>query len=200
MKRLQLNKTELRNQKENLARYGRYLPLLEVKKRQLQQEADLIRSRIREVIGEMEELRKAMAGWVALLGEDVGLKHLVRIETVRTGTDNVTGIDVPVFQEAVLARERYDLFVFPVWVDAAVAAVARLLVLRAEKGVLDERHAIITRELRITTQRVNLFERVKIPEARERIHRIQIRLADQQASAMGWARMAKSKLAEARTS
>ena len=200
MKKLQLNKTELRNQKENLARYGRYLPLLEVKKRQLQMEADRVRARMRELVSEIQRVRKGMAEWVALLGEDVGLRRLVWLEAIHTGTENVTGIDVPVFQEAVLGRDRYDLFIFPLWVDAAVATVARLLVLKAEKSVLDERYRIIMAELRSTTQRVNLFERVKIPEALEAIHRIHVRLSDQQASAMGWARMAKTKLAAERAS
>jgi len=200
VKRYQLNKTELRNQKENLARYGRYLPLLEVKKRQLQQEADRVRARRREVNAEIQDVRKAMAEWVGLLGEDVGLRRLVRLEAVQTGTENVTGIDVPVFREAVLARERYDLFLFPLWVDAAVATVARLLVMKAEKSVLDERYRLVMAELRTTTQRVNLFERVKIPEAREAIHRIHIRLSDQQAAAVGWARMAKAKRTSERTS
>ena len=195
MKRLRLNKTELRNQKENLARYGRYLPLLEVKKRQLQQEAERVRARTRELVSEVQRVRTGLEGWVALLGEDVGLRRLVRLQAVRTGTENVAGIDVPVFREAIVVRERYDLFIFPLWVDAAVVAVSRVLVLKAEKSVLDERYRLIMEELRTTTQRVNLFERVKIPEARDAIHRIHIRLSDQQAAATGWARTAKKKLA-----
>ena len=52
---------------------------------------------------------------------------------------------------------------------------------------------LIEQELRVVAQRVNLFEKVKIPEARENIRRIQIYLGDQQTNAVGRAKIAKAK-------
>ena len=53
---------------------------------------------------------------------------------------------------------------------------------------------ILRQELRITTQRVNLFEKIKIPEAREAIRRIKIYLGDQTANAVGRSKIAKRKI------
>ena len=56
---------------------------------------------------------------------------------------------------------------------------------------------LLERELRSTAQRVNLFEKVKIPEARENIRVIGIYLGDQQTSAVVRGKIAKKKLQEA---
>ena len=54
----------------------------------------------------------------------------------------------------------------------------------------------LERELRATAQRVNLFEKVKIPEAKENIRVIGIYLGDQQTSAVVRGKIAKKKLQE----
>jgi vacuolar-type H+-ATPase subunit D/Vma8 len=43
-------------------------------------------------------------------------------------------------------------------------------------------------------QRVNLFEKIKIPEAREAVRRIRIHLGDEMTAAVGRAKIAKRKL------
>ena len=49
-------------------------------------------------------------------------------------------------------------------------------------------------ELKTTTQRVNLFEKVKIPEAKENIRLIGIYLGDQQTSSVVRGKIAQKKL------
>ena len=49
-------------------------------------------------------------------------------------------------------------------------------------------------ELRVATQRVNLFEKVKMPEAEEAIRRIKIYIGDQMANAVGRSKAAKKKI------
>ncbi len=55
---------------------------------------------------------------------------------------------------------------------------------------------LLEQELRSTAQRVNLFEKVKIPEAKENIRVIGIYLGDQQTSAVVRGKIAKKKLQE----
>ena len=61
------------------------------------------------------------------------------------------------------------------------------------RRLAEEQLQLIEQELRVVAQRVNLFEKVKIPEARENIRRIQIYLGDQQTNAVGRAKIAKEK-------
>lgn len=58
------------------------------------------------------------------------------------------------------------------------------------------RWSFLEQELRSTAQRVNLFEKVKIPEAKENIRVIGIYLGDQQTSAVVRGKIAKKKLQE----
>jgi len=60
--------------------------------------------------------------------------------------------------------------------------------------VLTRQRELLAQELRITSQRVNLFEKVKIPEARNNIRMIRIYLGDQQTAAVVRGKMSKSKL------
>jgi V/A-type H+-transporting ATPase subunit D len=66
--------------------------------------------------------------------------------------------------------------------------------LQAQAVVLEEQLRRLARELRLTAQRVNLFEKIKIPEAQDHIRRLAIYLGDQQTAAFGWALESKRKL------
>ncbi len=68
----------------------------------------------------------------------------------------------------------------------------------AKLKVLEEQVRLLQKELTKIIQRVNLFEKVKIPEAREIIRRIRIQLSDEMAAAVGRAKIAKAKLTENR--
>jgi V/A-type H+-transporting ATPase subunit D len=59
---------------------------------------------------------------------------------------------------------------------------------------LKRQDALVREELRITTQRVNLFEKVMIPQARENIKKIQICLGDMQTAAVVTGKIAKEKI------
>ena len=68
--------------------------------------------------------------------------------------------------------------------------------LRIERDIIREQNRLIVQELRVTTQRVNLFEKVKIPEAKENIRLIQISISDNDIAAVARSKIAKKKLQE----
>jgi hypothetical protein len=55
------------------------------------------------------------------------------------------------------------------WVDAGVKKLQEIFAFDIELSILERQAALLAAELRITTQRVNLFEKVKIPETKENI-------------------------------
>ncbi|HPM07141.1 MAG TPA: V-type ATP synthase subunit D, partial [Treponemataceae bacterium] len=67
-----------------------------------------------------------------------------------------------------------------------------------EAEVLEEQIRLLSRELRVTTQRVNLFEKVKIPETKAHIKKITVYLGDQQVAAVVRGKISKKNL-EAKT-
>jgi len=199
MAKIKFTKNELKAQRDALKRFLRYLPTLELKKRQLMQEIRKIEHQLEDVQRRETEAMAAVRGWVRLLSEEVGLGDVVRLTGVETREGNIAGVTIPIFVEARFATRPYDLFAMPLWVDWAVELIVRVARLRAEREVLATQHALLREELRITTQRVNLFEKVKIPESRENIRQIQIFLGDQQTNAVVRGKIAKTKLLEAET-
>jgi V/A-type H+-transporting ATPase subunit D len=82
----------------------------------------------------------------------------------------------------------------PLWVDHALEALRAIVALREEIATIEKGIEILRNELRITTQRVNLFEKVKIPESLEAIRIIKIYIGDQMANAVGRSKIAKRKI------
>ena len=83
-----------------------------------------------------------------------------------------------------------QLFTYPAKRGGGVSFQEEIQVI--EKGI-----SILKHELRITTQRVNLFEKIKIPEAKEAIRRIKIYISDQMTNAVCRSKIAKNKIEEA---
>ncbi len=193
MPRINLNKTELKKQRDALQRFQRYLPLLQLKKQQLQTEVERVRREQAGVLEVGQRQREALLGWIALLAEEVGLETLIMLERVEITWVTIAGVKVPIFVAAQIRSEPYDLLVTPPWVDRAIEALRALLALQAEATVLEEQARRLGLELRLTAQRVNLFENIKIPEAQENIRRLGIYLGDQQTAAFGWALETKRK-------
>ena len=77
-----------------------------------------------------------------------------------------------------------------------MAALRKIVELRMEREVIRKQYDLIQTELRVTTQRVNLFEKVKIPECKDNIRRIGIYLGDMDTSAVVRSKIAKNKLQE----
>lgn len=199
MPKLKLTKNELRRQKDALKRYERYRPTLQLKKQQLRQELERVRAEHREAQRRFDETMERFTHWIELWGEDIELDRWFGIRRVDVSWDNIAGVDVPVFNAVRFRLEPYDLFETPLWADRATEVLRELISREAELLVLAEQERLIAREWRLTAQRVNLFEQVKIPEARENLKRISVYLADQQTAAFGWSLMIKRKLNAATT-
>jgi len=179
MPKVKLTKTELKTQKDALARFARFLPLLQLKKQQLQTEIAHLRAKADEIARERGALFAGIENWVGLPADDSAEIPIV-LESVVTGAGNIAGVAIPVFERIETSRPETDLFATPAWVDDAADAAGKLMEISARENVLNDEIRLIAEELRVTSQRVNLFEKVKIPECRENIRVITIALGDEQ--------------------
>ena len=196
MASIKLTKNELKVQKDALKMYRRYLPTLTLKKQQLQVEIYAIRSKAAAVRKEREVLEKGFDDWIAVFSEQNAFPdHVVTVSNIRKGEGNIAGVTIPTFEGADFTRGDYDLYETPLWVDIAAYHMEKALSLDLEAEVLEEQVRLLEAELHATSQRVNLFEKVKIPETEENIRKISIYLADQQVNAVVRPKIAKRKIA-----
>ena len=190
------NKTALKGQRDALAKYQKFLPILLLKKMQLQLVIRQLEPVLEAKRRELEETLANVKPWAKLLSEpSVDIEDYLQIEEVRTKKDNIAGVEVPEFDKVLYKDFLYSLFATPPWLDTAVAVLRSLVALREELRVLLTKEALLKEELRTTTQRVNLFEKKLIPELRENIRKIKIFLGDEETAAVGRAKLAKGKLA-----
>ena len=194
MARIKLTKTEMKAQTDALKRFQRFLPMLQLKKQQLQAEIASIQSRLDEVSGREKTANEAVDKWIALFaGSKEELQALVKVQRVVTDTANIAGITIPVFKSIDATVADIDLYATPAWYDDAAATITKMLSLKAERTVLARQRDLITQELTMTSQRVNLFEKVKIPECKENIRVIKIAIGDEQTASVTRGKIAKSR-------
>ena len=141
--------------------------------------------------------------WIAVFAEntifdeDKRIENLIQPDTVICKSENIAGVSVPAFEELTFKDISYDVDDYPLWVDTALIKLREIARLDALVSVIRKKVTLLERELRSTSQRVNLFEKVKIPEAKENIRVIGVYLGDQQTAAVVRGKISKKKLVEA---
>ncbi len=196
MAKIKLTKNELKVQKDALKMYRRYLPTLTLKKQQLQSEIRVIEAKAKAVRQQREALEQGFSDWIAVFSEkDAFPENVITVSNIKKGKGNIAGVDIPTYEGADFCRHDYDLYYTPLWVDIAANHMEKAISLDLEAQVLDEQVSLLERELLATSQRVNLFEKVKIPETEKNIKKISIYMADQQVSAVVRSKISKRKIA-----
>ncbi len=196
---VKLTKNEQKKQKDQLKQFTRYLPTLQLKKQQLQMVIRGIEAEVAKLKVDQQKLIDGMQDWICVyaenkvFAEDKKLSNLVKIDRVVRVKSNIAGVTIPEFKELTFQEIEYDLNEYPLWVDDGIETLREYARLDALISTLDVQMDLLGKELRTTSQRVNLFEKVKIPEAKINIKRISIYLGDQQASAVVRGKIAKSK-------
>ena len=194
MAKIKPTKTELKAQTDALKRFQRFLPMLQLKKQQLQGEIASIVQKAEETTARERAVRDDLDRWVGLFATDEELlAGLVKVKSVNTGMANVAGVTIPTFESIETDVKEVDAWSTPAWVDNAVDTTTQILSLQCERSIYQEQKALIEKELQLTSQRVNLFEKVKIPECREAIRKIKIAIGDEQTAAVTRGKIAKGR-------
>lgn len=191
---LALNKTSLKQRRDQLALFQRFLPSLDLKRQQLI--ADLQRSKgtLVETGKEIEALLNSQLGLFALLGaSEQELSGVVSIEKLTIEEENVLGVRLPVLGEIRFAVREYSMLAKPCWVDFLVELLQKMALLKLRLQNEQTRVTRLNEAVRRITQRVNLFDKVLIPQAEKDIHRIKIHLADTERAAVVRSKLAKAK-------
>ncbi len=199
MASVKLTKNELKKQKDDLKQFERYLPTLQLKKQQLQTVIMQVEAEYERTKEEYFSVVNGLEEWIGvfsengLFSEEKRIENLVKPDTAICGESNIAGIIIPVFKELTFKEISYDVADYPLWVDEALVKMREIARLNVLLATLKKQVELLNRELRLTSQRVNLFEKVKIPETKENIRVIEIYLGDQQTSAVVRGKIAKKK-------
>ncbi len=197
-KKIKLTWTELRQQRNALARFELYLPTLQLKQQQLQSAIFQTRREHHKVKQATDTLSEKISTYRTVFNDTAGVDVVAfsAPKDIKTATVNIAGVRVPVFKSAAFPQAAYSLFGTSSWVDQALADLRQQNLRLAQLEIIERKLELLHTELRKVTQRVNLFEKVIIPQASENIRRIRIALGDRMTAAVARAKIAKEKLAE----
>ncbi len=198
-KKIKLTRPELKRQRDQLARFERYLPMLKLKQQQLQGSVLKAGQRHRAALARVGAAEASVDAYRAILDDMAGINvgQLSEPVEVVSHMRNVAGVNLPILDDVKFGALTYSLFSTPPWVDRAIMDLREVSRLREEAKILGEQLRLLRQELLRIVQRVNLFDKLMIPDAKEAIRVIRIKLGDEQTAAVGRAKIAKSKLSEA---
>ena len=198
MARLQLNKSSLAREMGQLKTYERFLPSLDLKRQQLMAEKARAVAAIVEMEARVAELATKVGRDVPMLGNTgVDLHGLVRLTDYQLGTENVVGTQLPVLEKIEVEVRPYSPMTKPHWVDDVARLLQDMLEARLRVQVARQRAEALSKAVEVITQRLNLFDRVLIPNARANIKKIRIYLSDAEMASVVRSKISKRKRATA---
>ncbi len=197
---LKLTKNELRLQEKKLSQLERYLPTLQLKKSLLQIEVNQVEILLAETERKWKEKREEVEAFSGFFKEKVeaSLTDAATVIHVDKEYENIAGVEAPILEKVFFAEEELFFFETPIWFDSALEKTKEMVTKKEEKEVVKEKLRALQKELREVSIRVNLFEKVLIPQAKNSIKKIRIFLGDQFLTAVSQAKVAKEKIEKKR--
>lgn len=194
MSKLTLSKSSFLKESRQLASYERFLPSLDLKRKQLVIEQALEEKKCQSLKQALSELMKNTAEELPMLGnQEMEFKGLVSLKQVHYEEENRLGVTLPKVSDIAIALENYGLLTKPHWVDLLVKRLTRACELQVQVANSIERVALMQSATRKATQRVNLVSKILIPEALKNIRKIRIFLSDNDRAAVVRSKIAKKK-------
>ena len=194
MSRLQLNKSSLANESKSLETFRRFLPSLDLKRQQLMAERNKAKRLLEQTQLQIKQLHQSVGDSLPMLANhEIDLTDLVTIDAIDLDQENIVGTLLPVLIHVKFRLKPYSLLTMPHWVDNVVEALQEMLKLKVSLHINQQRFTILVKAVQTITQRVNLFEKVLIPQTQANIKRIKIFLSDEQMASVVRSKIAKRK-------
>ncbi len=175
--KIQYNKTFLHSLRKQLAVRVKVLPTLKSKETALRIEVKKVQVLIKEKQEELNNLRKENYSTNKLWNK---FPDILRIKEAIIDLKNTAGTKIPIFEGLEFEISDSSFFELPAWSDLAIEQLKKEVELEMELKVFQRQFEILHRERRKTTQKVNLYEKVQIPEFESGIGKIKRFLEDKE--------------------
>ena len=199
MATIALSKSSLQQQRNRLRLFQQFLPSLELKRQQLTAEYKKAAQALAEAEQGAGQASHSLTALLPILGSSsMKLSGLIRIRNIDVAEEDVLGLRLPTLRGVEFDVAEYSLLATPFWIDDLVTCLKEVITYRIRLQVYRQRVTRMQSAVRRVSQRVNLFEKVLIPNARQNIARIQIFLSDIERAAVVTSKIAKAKQARKR--
>jgi len=194
MAKLKLSKHAMHEQQEQLKLYQRLLPSLDLKRRQLMLEVQKAQEEYTAAQSAVDDLETRIGEELPMLADkEFRLGGLVQMKSFKVTEQNIVGVKLPFLDSIDCVVTDYSRLATPPWVDTLVQRLKDAAEQRMRAEISGQRLAILQLAVRRITQRVNLFEKILIPTAKQTIQKIRIFLGDADRASVITSKLAKKK-------
>ncbi|MFP4098590.1 MAG: V-type ATP synthase subunit D [Alphaproteobacteria bacterium] len=198
MAKVALNKSELKTQNDRLKTFKKFVPSLDLKRKQIMAAINKSKRELEALHNEVRDVnRRLMDEYPMLAKSKLRMENFIEVEKVEVGTENVVGVKLPKFIGQKINVKDFGELQTPQWLDCLASDLYRACALRFRIKIAERRIELLDKALRKTTQRLNLFEKVMIPETKAIIQKIKIYLSDSERASVVQAKIAKAKTVQA---
>lgn len=174
--KFQYNKTALQNLRRQLSIREKALPTLKSKEAALRLEVRKITAEIDLLKEEYEMIVKENQNYNGFWTE---FPQIVKIRNIISEQKNIAGVRVAILKNIDFALEQISLFNMPSWIRLAISMFERLMTIQIRIEMTEARLNALAYARKKTTQKVNLYEKVQIPEYRMAIIKIKRYMEDE---------------------
>ncbi|WP_297207986.1 V-type ATP synthase subunit D [uncultured Brachyspira sp.] len=174
--KFQYNKTALQNLRRQLTIREKALPTLKSKEAALRLEVRKITAEIELLKEEYQKLVKENQNYNGFWTE---FPEIVKIKKINSEQKNIAGVKVAILSDIDFAIENVSLFNMPSWIRLAISMFERLMTIQVKIEMTEARLNALAYARKKTTQKVNLYEKVQIPEYKTAIIKIKRYMEDE---------------------
>lgn len=175
--KVQYNKTAIQQLQKQLTVREKALPTLKSKETALRLEVKKAADKLTELKAKLNELLKTIEDLDRLWLE---FPEVLSIEKKDIYSKNIAGVRIPILKEVKFEIAEINLSQQPAWVPMGIEQLKEILKIRIEMDTVQQQFETLTYARKKTTQKVNLYEKVQIPQYREAIRKVKRFLEDKE--------------------
>lgn len=189
--KIQFNKTYLHELNKGLKIRLLALPILKAKEAALRIEVKRATDLARQIQKDIQDAQDLIKPFLKLWAE---FPQYLRIQKAHLSVRKIAGIKTPVLDHIDFHETPHSYVLTQAWIPRGLDILKNLVKLHIERDVAVKKSKILERARKKTTQKVNLYEKVQIPEYQEGIRKIKRYLEDDENLSKSSQKILKSRL------
>jgi len=191
--KFQYNKTALQQLRKDLRVRENALPVLQAKESALRIEVNKAKEDLKFSAAEYEnknsQIQKIVRLWSEFPDDTVSVKNII------LDFKKIAGVKIPVFKEVQFSYKQFSLINSPAWILEGILILKEFTELFIKYEIIKQKIALLEHARKKTTQKVNLYQKVQIPEYNTAILKIKRFLEDEENCAKSSQKILKIRMA-----
>jgi len=171
------NKTTIQLFERQLAIRQKALPILKNKETALRMVVVKLMGELEEINLQRKQLKVREEHYKAFWKE---FPEILLMDEIETFSKKVVGVNIPEIKEITFKIADVSWWNMPAWVPGGIALMKEVITLNLKADNLQQQIEILDLARKKTTQKVNLYEKVQIPEYEDAIMKIKRFLEDKE--------------------